>query len=578
LDKLKAAIDRANGIVYDWRILFARNHWSQRMKKARKFRALPVNVLIYSAMFFFVAGLQAPAQGVLTRHVRQEVTNGQAPLMGQLPANQLLKLNIALPLRNEAELDELLRNLNDPQSPQFHQFLSVQEFTERFGPTEDDYAEVIRFAQQNGLTVTATFPNRMVVNVTGSVRNIENAFGVRMGVYQHPTEQRTFYSPDREPFANTAVTLWHITGLENFSIPHPVSLVRDPEVKGRTTGSGPDGYFLGSDMRAAYYGGSSLTGSGQSVGLLEFAGYNYADVSKYFSTVGQKLTVAVNGISTDGSSLSCTGSCDDTEQVLDIEEAISMAPGMSQVRVYVSDTSDVTIFNRMASDNISKSLSCSWGWSPADPSSDDPIFKEFSAQGQNLFVASGDSGAYRTRSSDVYPADDAYVTSVGGTDLTTNGAGGSWKSETAWSDSGGGISPNKIAIPSYQKTAGVITSSNKGSTTYRNSPDVAAEANTDNYICYDGTCAGGWGGTSFAAPRWAGYLALVNQQSVAKGRGTLAFINPSIYTIGLGSSYSTDFHDITSGSNGTYSAIKGYDLVTGWGSPNGAGLINALAP
>jgi len=542
----------------------------------------PVRLRLHMALSFvaflsMVAG-QAHAQGVLTRHVRPEITAGEAPLLGRLPADEILKLNIALPLRNEAELDQLLDQLYDPNSSSFHQFLSVEEFTDRFGPTQDDYAEVIRFAERNGLTVTGTFPNRMVVNVTGSVRNIERAFGVVMGVYQHPTEQRTFYSTDREPIANSPVPLWHVTGLDNFSIPHPISLHRESEVKSQTTGSGPNGYFLGSDMRAAYYGGTSLSGSGQSVGLLEFAGYNYADVTKYFSKVGQKLSVAVNGISTDGSSLSCTGSCDDTEQVLDIEVAISMAPGMSQVRVYVSDTSDVSIFNRMASDNISKSLSCSWGWSPADPSSDDPIFKEFSAQGQNLFVASGDSGAYKTRSSDVYPADDAYVTSVGGTDLTTNGAGGSWKSETGWSDSGGGISPNKIAIPGYQKTAGVITSGNKGSTTYRNSPDVAAEANTDNYICYDGTCAGGWGGTSFAAPRWAGYLALVNQQSVANGKGTLGFINPTLYSIGLGSSYSTDFHDITSGSNGTYSAIKGFDLVTGWGSPNGTGLINALAP
>jgi kumamolisin len=256
-----------------------------------------------------------------------------------------------------------------------------------------------------------------------------------------------------------------------------------------------------------------------------------------------------------------------------------MAPGMTEVLVYVSDTSDVSIFNRMATDNLAKSLSCSWGWSPADPTSDDPIFKEFSAQGQNLFVASGDSGAYSRRSADVYPADDAFITSVGGTDLTTVSAGGAWKSETAWPDSGGGISPDNIAIPSYQTTTGVITTANKGSKTLRNSPDVAAEANFDNYVCSDGgTCGGGWGGTSFAAPRWAGYLALVNQQAVANGLKTPGFLNPTIYTIGLGTSYATCFHDITSGSNGTYSAQKGYDLVTGWGSPNGTGLINTLAP
>jgi subtilase family serine protease len=521
---------------------------------------------------------QAQGQAMATRHTREAVVNGQAAYIGRLEATKALKLNLALPLRNEAELDELLQRLADPKSPSFHQFLSVEQFTERFGPTQEDYDAVIHFAQANGLRVTGTAANRMIVDVTGSVANIERAFHVTMGEYQHPTEARTFYAPDREPTADLAVPLWHVTGLENYSIPHPASLKQDLTPKPNTTGSGPSGYFIGSDFRAAYYGGTALTGAGQSVGLLEFLGYNEADVTSYFSHVHQTLSVAVVGVSTDGSSLSCTGSCDDSEQVLDIEVAISMAPGMSQVRVYVSDTSDVSIFNRMATDNLAKSLSCSWGWSPADPTSDDPIFKEFSAQGQNLFVASGDSGAYSTRSTDVYPADDAFVTSVGGTDLTTVSAGGAWKSETAWRDSGGGISPNRIAIPAYQTTTGVITTANKGSKTLRNSPDVAAEANTDNYICSDGSCAGGWGGTSFAAPRWAGYLALVNQQSVSLGRGTLPFINQTLYTTGLGSSHATNFHDITSGTNGTYSTETGYDLVTGWGSPNTTGLINTLAP
>ncbi len=531
-------------------------------------------------IFFLVPALVYGQEPVKTHHIHEAISNGQASWVERLPASQSLQLNIVLPLRNEAELDKLLNQIYNPQSPSYHQFLSVEEFTERFGPSQEDYDAVISFAEKNGLTVTGVSPNRMVVDVEGRVVNIERAFHVNMNVYQHPTEDRVFYSPDREPTVDAPIALWHITGLDNFSIPRPASLMRDTRAKStKTTGSGPNGYFIGSDMRAAYYGGTALTGSGQSVGLVEFAGYNITDVNNYFSKVKQTNSVAIVGISADGkSSLSCTGKCDDTEQVLDIEEAISMAPGMSQVLVYVSATSDVSIFNKMATDNIAKSLSCSWGWSPADPNSDDPIFKEFAAQGQTLFVASGDSGAYNTRSKSVYPADDAYVTSVGGTDLTTASAGGPWKSETAWSDSGGGISPNKIAIPSYQTTTGVITTANKGSKVYRNAPDVAAEANTDNYICYDGTCAGGWGGTSFAAPRWAGYLALVNQQSVAYGNGTLGFINPTIYSIGLGASYGNNFHDITSGNNGAYSTQKGYDLVTGWGSPNGTGLINSLAP
>ena len=543
------------------------------------FRRLSAAICVAIVLFIFLPVLaRGQGEAVLTRHMREEVSSGQAAWVGRLPASQTLRLTIALPLRNESDLDDLLQELYDPQSPSYHQFLSVEDFTERFGPPQADYDALVSFLEASGMTVTGTAPNRMIVNVTGPAANIERAFHTTLSEYQHPTEDRTFYAPDREPTTDLPFALWHITGLDNFSIPRPASLVRVAEARGGQTGSGPGGYFLGSDMRAAYYGGTALNGAGQSVGLLEFAGYNIADVQNYFAQVKQPLNVTVKGVSTDGSSLSCTGSCDDTEQVLDIEEAISMAPGMTSVLVYVSDTSDVSIFNRMASDNIAKQLSCSWGWSPADPSSDDPIFKEFAAQGQNLFVASGDSGAYRSRSRYVYPADDAYVTSVGGTDLTTASAGGPWKSETAWADSGGGISPNHIAIPAYQLLKGVITTANKGSTAYRNCPDVAAEANTDNYICYDGTCAGGWGGTSFAAPRWAGYLALTNQQAVANGLKPLGFINPTLYSIGLGSSYGADFHDITSGSNGTYSAVTGYDLVTGWGSPNGTGLINALAP
>ncbi len=517
---------------------------------------------------------QGRGENLATRHVRPDVINGRASLVGFLPSDQTLRLDVILPPRNTLELDALARKLYDPQSPSYRHFLSLSEFTERFGSSAQDYAAVAHFLEENGMKVTRTSPNRLVLNITSSVANIERAFQVRMGLYQHPTEPRTFYSPDREPVpAGLAVPLWHISGLDNFSIPHPASLKRAVEASGNASGSGPGGAFLGSDIRLAYYSGS-MAGAGQSVGLLEFAGYNITDVNDYFSQVGQTLAVPVIGVSTDGSSLSCTGTCSDTEQALDIEEAISMAPGLSQLRVYVSDTSDVSIFNRMATDNIAKSLSCSWGWSPADPAADNPIFLEFLLQGQTLFVASGDAGAYNG-AQDVFPADDPLVISVGATVLTTQGAGGPWLSETAWSDSGGGPSPNKFAIPKYQTYPGVITAANGGSTTLRNVPDVAAEGNTDNYICYDGTCAAGWGGTSFSAPRWAAFLALLNQQSVSKGKGTLGFVNPILYPFGLGPNYSTYFHDITSGSNGAFSAENGYDLVTGWGSPNGNAFLSA---
>jgi kumamolisin len=257
-------------------------------------------------------------------------------------------------------------------------------------------------------------------------------------------------------------------------------------------------------------------------------------------------------------------------------QAIGMAPGLASLVVYVGST-DTAIISAMTTHSpLPTTIGCSWGWTPADATTLDPYFQKMAAQGQNFFAASGDSSTW-SKSNEAWPADDANVVSVGGTDLVTASAAGPWSSETAWVDSGGGISPDSIAIPAWQQLSGVITSTNKGSTTLRNGPDVSANANFTFYVCADQTTctANSYGGTSFAAPMWAGYIALVNQQLVADGKPTIGFLNPTIYAENVTSAYSADFHDITSGTSGSYSATTGYDLVTGWGSPN-AGLLNAL--
>jgi len=518
----------------------------------------------------------AQSQPLLTHHVREVTLNGQAWLVGQLPATQQMRLVITLPLRNQTELDGFLKDLYDPLSPSYRQFLTVEEFTSMFGPTQDDYDAVVQFAQSHGFTVVGTSRNRLNVDVTGTVASIENTFHVNMSLYQHPTENRTFYAPDREPTVDLPFQLWHISGLDNYSIPQPLIVHRPPGVHSlATTGSCPSQSFCGSDMRAAYYEGTALNGIGQSLGLLEYYGTDLADLNTYYQNAGQTNNVPVTLKSVDGTSTSCVyPGCDDTEQTLDMTQALGMAPGMSSLVMYVGST-DAAIFNAMATASpLNAQLSSSWTWSPADPNTDNPYFEEFSTQGQNLFQAAGDSGKWSS-SSAIFPADDVYITSVGGTDLTTSGAGGPWSSETAWADGGGGISPNHFAIPSWQ--TGVLSTCTNCSSTYRNAPDVSANANFTFYVCADQTTctANEYGGTSFAAPMWAGYLALVNQQAVANGLSTLGFINPSLYAIGEGSSYHSNFHDVTSGSNG-YSATTGFDLATGWGSPNGSGLINSL--
>jgi kumamolisin len=470
----------------------------------------------------------------------------------------------------------------------------VPEFTAKFGPTQANYDAVVGWAKANGFEVVGGTRDGMDVQIRGTVAAIEFAFHVEMRTFQHPTEDRIFFGPDREPVTSLPFSLWHVSGLDNFSIPHTMLVKKSDYAKAHgiaaekvvshaTTGSGPSASFLGSDMRAAYYGGTALTGAGQNLGLFEFLGTDLADLTTYFKNVGQTNNVAVTVLSTDGTSASCVdsragGDCDDTEQTLDMTQAIGMAPGLASLVMYVGST-DTAIISAMTTHSpLPTTIGCSWGWTPADPSTLDPYFEKMSAQGQNFFAASGDSSTW-SASNEAWPADDANVVSVGGTDLVTASAAGPWKSETAWADSGGGISPDKIAIPSWQKLSGVITSTNKGSTTLRNGPDVSANANFTFYTCADQTTclANEYGGTSFAAPMWAGYIALVNQQLVASGEPTIGFINPTIYAQNVTSVYDTDFHDITSGTSGSFSAVTGYDLVTGWGSPN-AGLIDALAP
>jgi subtilase family serine protease len=554
-------------------------------------RSLPRVAALLCAATLFLFTIPGQAQSVLTRHVRDAVASGQAQLVGKLPATQSMHFDIVLPLRDRTGLQIFLQQAYDPTTPFYRQFLTPQEFTARFGPSQEDWDALVAFAKASGFEIVSGSRDAMDLRLVGSVANIERAFHVTMGVYQHPTESRTFYAIDREPTLNLPFALWHISGLDNYSIPHPMFVKKSDYIKTHgidaekavsraSIGSGPSESFLGSDMRAAYYQGTSLTGAGQNIGLFEFEGYDIADLNTYYSNVGQTRTAAVTGISTDGTSLSCTSpSCDDTEQILDMTQSLGMAPGITTLYVYVGST-DTAIISAMTVTTdapLSKQESCSWGWTPADPSTLDPYFEKMASQGQNFFAASGDSSAWSS-SNEAWPADDANIVSVGGTDLTTTKAAGPWASETAWADSGGGISPDKIAIPSWQQLSGVITSSNKGSTTYRNGPDVAANANFTFYVCADqeACTANEYGGTSFATPMWAGYLALANQQAAANGE-TIGYINPIIYPAALGSSYSTLFHDITSGSCGTYSGITGYDLCTGWGSPNTTGLINLLA-
>jgi uncharacterized membrane protein len=529
---------------------------------------------------------------LMTQHVREEVRNSRP--VGSLPAERVLHFDMLLPVRAPEELEHFLADVYNPASAAYRRFVTPPQFTARFGPSQADWNELLEFARRNGFTITGGSRDEMDLRLAGSVRAVETAFHVKLRLFTHPTEARAFYGPDTEPTVDMQAAVWHISGLDNFSIPHARVHPRAGVSAQPLTASGacPGNSYCGSDMRAAYYGSGSLTGTGQSVGLVEFAGYDSADLEAYYANAGQSNRVPVNGVSADGTPVNCLYSkgCDDTEQTLDITQTLGMAPGLAQLNVYVGG-SDTAVLSAMsvppagsATGKVDAQLSCSWGWAPADPATDDPLFKKFAAQGQSFFTAAGDSAAYTKNSQYVYPADDANVTVVGGTDLSTTGPGGAWSYESVWSDGGGGyFAADNIAIPAWQSAAIAAfnaQSGKPGSTTLRNSPDVSAEANFDFYVCANqqACSANEYGGTSFAAPMWAGFMALANQQAALNGRPPVGFLNAAIYGLGntSGTAYTSAFHDVSVGSNG-YPAVAGFDLATGWGSPNGAGLIAALA-
>ena len=542
------------------------------MPRANRFRGTTLTRVAGLAMCLYgSAGMAAPQATLATTIPLVGAQNGLKPV-GAPAADTVMHLVVSLPQRNVSELDGLLREIYHPASPRYHQYLSVDEFTNRFGPTSADYETAANFFAAQGLTVAKRTANRYILDIDGKVADIERVFNVTLGLYRHPTENRNFFAPDRAPTLDLAVPVQEVIGLDNYVLPY-ARLQHGSQTEARSTGgSGPGGYFIGSDMRTAYYPKGSLTGAGQSVGLMELAGYNIADVNTFFADgYGAKNSVSVVGVKTDGASLSCTGNCDDTEQALDIEYTISIAPGLASVRVYVGNSPE-DVLNAMATDNISKVLSTSWGWNE-NFATDDGLFKEFAAQGQTNLTASGDYSSLQN--SGPWPEEDANIVAVGGTDVVTKSPGGDWASETGWSGSAGGPSLDPtILIESYQLP--FINKKNAGSKTLRNVPDVAANANTDMTVCADGGCAGGWGGTSFASPMWAGIVALANQQAVAAGKPVVGFINPALYALAGQSTYKAQFHDVTLGKSGVYNCTKSYDLVTGVGSPKGKAFMNAL--
>src|SRR5579883_1695898 len=535
----------------------------------------------------------------------------QAQLLQAADANQQLNLSIGLQLRNTDQLAALLAAMYDPQSPQYRQYLTPDQFNQLFAPSASDVQQVVSFLQGQGLTVKSVARNNMIIDVSGTVAQVQQAFVTQINNYRLGSQ--TFYanaSPPSLP-ASISALVTSVGGLDN-SVQYRPLYRRALQAKllsaASTSGLTPQDLLGAYD--AASLHSANILGDQQTVALFELDGYSQSDVAQYLQTYNLG-TPNISTVQIDGFNGAAGGGAIEVE--LDMEVVAAMAPHASQI-VYEGPNTTQGLndtYNKIITDNKAQIVSISWGLceassGPGELQTLDNMFKQGAAQGITFFAAAGDSGAYDCGDNNLAvdsPASDPYVTGVGGTTLQLNA--GAYSSESVWSNpsdtmrgpkgagSGGGLS-NTFAMSSWQSGAGVLSSYSSntpcglpGGQYCREVPDVTAVADpaTGYSIYCTITNAGcpntGWmtlGGTSASAPFWAGSAALINQYLRSQNKPTLGYANPTLYKLFNAQQQfsASPFHDVTTGNNLFYPATTGYDLASGIGSPDIANMAYDL--
>ena len=516
-------------------------------------------------------------------------------LMRAATEQEEVRFALTLPLQHQDELRDLLHHQYTPGDPLFHHFLSSTEFDERFGPSQAQYENLKNLAQQYGLSIVGEHSSRTVLDVQAPASTIRNVFGSQLNLLRR-ADGKQYFAPDREPMAPFPISAIgaEVVGLNQK--PRETHLVKMGKAGADTSGigvgshagTGSGGSYQPADIRTAY-NANGIQNGGQAVAVFELSTANYSDAATYASRFGLTnptlVQKAVDGGTTDNSGAG--------EVMLDIELIMAIA-NPSTIYVYTGPNTAagaLDTYTRIANDHLVNQVSTSWGLDEASQgqaaaNAENTVFTKMVAEGMALFAASGDCGAFdsgRTTLNVDDPASNPNVTGVGGTTLTTSTTQ-QFTSEVPWanpsdtgrcqkgSGGGGGIS-SLWPIPSYQQSITSNAPTGQFSTTMRNVPDVTLDADPNTgYLVFD-SVDGGWlvfGGTSAAAPLWAGFWSLVSN-SAGKSAG---FANPTLYTLANNpTSYARDFHDVTSGTNLFYRAVTGYDVASGWGSYNAGNLL-----
>lgn len=469
-------------------------------------------------------------------------------------------------------------------APRSRKYLSREQFVRRHGASAADVAKVRSFAKQYGLKVASEDRATRTVKLSGTVQAFNDAFETDLRRYEHSWGTYRCRTGALTIPAGLKSVIEGVFGLDNR--PQAKTHFRVRKVSPGIRAHAVAVSYSPLQVAQAYAFPAGTTGSGQCIALIELGGgFKAADLSSFFKNLG--ITAPkVAAFSVDGAKNSPTGDSNgpDGEVELDIEVAGAAAPG-AKIAVYFAPNTDQGFIDAVTAavhDSKRKPsiISISWGgpensWTEQARNALNSAFEDASTMGISVLAASGDDGASDGstdgRATVDFPAASPYVTGCGGTKLTISGS--SIGSEQVWNElssdegaTGGGVSEN-FALPTYQKSAKVPKAPNGFAG--RGVPDVAGNADpaTGYDIFVDGQRAV-IGGTSAVAPLWAALLARINE-SLGKSVG---FLNPVLYS----TKAKPTFHDVTSGSNGGYSAGRGWDPCTGLGSPNGAALLAAL--
>jgi kumamolisin len=470
------------------------------------------------------------------------------------------------------------------QLPRERKYLSREEFARLHGASAEDIEKVGAFASQYGLKVVSEERARRMVKLSGTVQQFSKAFGANLRRCEHNSRTYNCRMGELTIPAELEPVVEGVFGLDNRpqAKAHFRILTTKPGVYAQAAAVS----YSPVEVAKAYGFPTEANGAGQCIAIIELGGgYNASDLNSFFGNLGI-ATPAVTTVPVDGATNSPTGDASgpDGEVELDIEVAGSIAPG-AQIAVYFAPNTDQGFIDAITTAVHDATLkpsiiSVSWGgpedsWTAQARDALNSACQDAATMGVTVLAASGDNGASDGSANGAltvdFPAASPYVVGCGGTKLTISGT--SISGEQAWNElstnegaTGGGIS-EVFALPSYQQAANVPKAPN--GFVGRGVPDVAGDADpvTGYNVVVDGQAAV-IGGTSAVAPLWAGLLALINQSL-----GTnVGYINPLLYTANV----EPTFRDITSGSNGGYSAGPGWDACTGLGSPNGAALLKAL--